>query len=298
MAEPQMLIGGQAVIEGVMMRSPRWTSTAVRLPSGEITSFPSRFDSLLLRHRWLRVPVVRGAIVLYEALVLGVRALFQSANAVLGDDEVMTPRQVTLSVIAGLGLAIGLFFVLPTVVVRLLDRYLASVYTLNLAEGALRVVILIGYVAGIGRLPDIRRVFAYHGAEHKAVNAHEAGVPLDVSHVRAHSRFHPRCGTSFLLIVMIVAVIVFSFLGRPPLLLRIASRVAFIPLVAGLSYEIIRAGARYRWFRPLVTPGLWLQRLTTREPRDPEIEVAVRALRDVLERERADAPAASVERIP
>ena len=298
MAEPQMLIGGQAVIEGVMMRSPRWTSTAVRLPSGEITSFPSRFDSLLLRHRWLRVPVVRGAIVLYEALVLGVRALFQSANAVLGDDEVMTPRQVTLSVMAGLGLAIGLFFVLPTVVVRLLDRYLASVYTLNLAEGALRVVILIGYVAGIGRLPDIRRVFAYHGAEHKAVNAHEAGVPLDVSHVRAHSRFHPRCGTSFLLIVMIVAVIVFSFLGRPPLLLRIASRVAFIPLVAGLSYEILRAGARYRWFRPLVTPGLWLQRLTTREPRDPEIEVAVRALRDVLERERADAPAASVERIP
>ena len=298
MAEPQMLIGGQAVIEGVMMRSPRWTSTAVRLPSGEITSFPSRFDSLLLRHRWLRVPVVRGAIVLYEALVLGVRALFQSANAVLGDDEVMTPRQVTLSVIAGLGLAIGLFFVLPTVVVRLLDRYLASVYTLNLAEGALRVVILIGYVAGIGRLPDIRRVFAYHGAENKAVNAHEAGVPLDVSHVRAHSRFHPRCGTSFLLIVMIVAVIVFSFLGRPPLLLRVVSRVAFIPLVAGLSYEIIRAGARYRWFRPLVTPGLWLQRLTTREPRDPEIEVAVRALRDVLERERADAPAASVERIP
>ena len=298
MAEPQMLIGGQAVIEGVMMRSPRWTSTAVRLPSGEITSFPRRLDSLLLRHRWLRVPVVRGAIVLYEALVLGVRALFQSANAVLGDDEVMTPRQVTLSVIAGLGLAIGLFFVLPTVVVRLLDRYLASVYTLNLAEGALRVVILIGYVAGIGRLPDIRRVFAYHGAEHKAVNAHEAGVPLDVSHVRAHSRFHPRCGTSFLLIVMIVAVIVFSFLGRPPLLLRVVSRVAFIPLVAGLSYEIIRAGARYRWFRPLVTPGLWLQRLTTREPRDPEIEVAVRALRDVLERERADAPAASVERIP
>lgn len=298
MAEPQMLIGGQAVIEGVMMRSPRWTSTAVRLPTGAIASFPTRFDSLLLRHRWLRVPVIRGAIVLYEALVLGVRALFQSANAALGDDEVMTPRQVTLSVIAGLGLAIGLFFVLPTVLVRLLDRYLASVYTLNLAEGALRVAILIGYIAGIGRLPDIRRVFAYHGAEHKAVNAHEAGVPLDVSHVRSHSRFHPRCGTSFLLIVMIVAVIVFSFLGRPPLLQRIASRVAFIPLVAGLSYEVIRAGARYRWFRPLVTPGLWLQRLTTREPRDPEIEVAVRALRDVLERERADASAASVERIP
>ncbi|HEU5299006.1 MAG TPA: DUF1385 domain-containing protein [bacterium] len=299
MADPKMLIGGQAVLEGVMMRSPRWTSTAVRLPSGEIASFPSRFDSLLLRRRWLRAPVVRGAIVLYEALVIGVRALFQSANAALSEEEALSPQQVTLSVVAGLGLAVGLFFVLPTVVARYLDPYLASVWTLNLAEGGLRVAILIGYIAAIGRMPDIGRVFAYHGAEHKAVNAHEAGVPLDVPNVRAHSRFHPRCGTSFLLIVMIVAVLVFSFLGRPGLLLRVASRVALIPLVAGVSYEIIRAGARYRLFRPLITPGLWLQRLTTREPGEGEIEVAVRALRDVLEREQEPVPVgAAAERVP
>lgn len=299
MADQRMLIGGQAVLEGVMMRSPRWTSTAVRLPSGEIVSFPSRFDSLLLRRRWLRAPIVRGAIVLYEALVIGVRALFQSANAALSEEEALSPRQVTVSVVAGLGLAVGLFFVLPTVIARYLDPYLAGVWTLNLAEGGLRVAILVGYIAAIGRMPDIGRVFAYHGAEHKAVNAHEAGVPLDVPHVRAHSRFHPRCGTSFLLIVMIVAVLVFAFLGRPGLLLRVASRVALIPLVAGVSYEIIRAGARYRWFRPLVTPGLWLQRLTTREPGEGEIEVAVRALRDVLEREQEALPAgAAVERVP
>jgi len=282
-----------------MMRSPHWTSTAVRLPGGAITAFTDRFDSLLLRHRILRAPVLRGMIILYEALLLGIRALFRSANAALGDEEQMTPRQVGLAVITGLGLAVGLFFVLPAVVVRLLDPYLPSVYTLNLAEGGMRVAVLIAYVASIGRLPDIQRVFAYHGAEHKAVHAHEAGAPLEVAHVRPHSRFHPRCGTSFLLIVMIVAVVVFSFLGRPPLLPRIVSRVILIPLVAGLSYEIIRAGARWRWMWPLVLPGLWLQRLTTREPGDGEIEVAVRALREVLERERAIATASGpVPRIP
>lgn len=285
MADPRMLIGGQAVLEGVMMRSPRWTSTAVRLPSGEVTAFTSAFDSLLLRRRWLRAPVIRGTIVLYEALTIGIRALFLSANAALGEEEKMTPQQVGLSVVAGLGLAIALFFVLPTVVARLVDPYLASVYTLNLAEGAVRVGILIAYIASIGRVPDIRRVFGYHGAEHKTVNAYEAGALLQTETVRAHSRFHPRCGTSFLLIVMIVAIIVFSFLGRPPLLLRIVSRLALIPVVAGLSYEVIRAGARFRWIRPLVVPGMWLQRLTTQEPDDHQIEVAVRALREVLDRE-------------
>jgi uncharacterized protein YqhQ len=304
-AAPRLLIGGQAVIEGVMMRSPRWTSTAVRLPSGAIASFPARVDSLLLRHRWLRVPVVRGVIVLYEALVIGVRALFQSANAALQAEAPLRPSQVALSVAAGLGLAVGLFFVLPAVLARLLDPHLAGVWALNLAEGALRVSVLIAYIAAIGRLPELRRVFAYHGAEHKAVNAYEAGLPLDVASVRACSRFHPRCGTSFLLVVMIVAIVVFSFLGRPPLLLRIVSRVALLPVVAGLSYEIIRAGGRFRWFRPFLVPGLWLQRLTTREPADAELEVAVRALEDVLAEERRlaetpDAPAAATvaERVP
>lgn len=268
-----------------MMRSPRWTSTAVRRPTGEVVTATERVESLLLRHRWLRVPVVRGAITLYEALTIGVRALFFSAREALGEDEPQSPAAATLGVVMGLGLAIGLFFVLPAALIRLFDRYFATVYALNVGEGAVRIAVLIAYIALIGRVRDIRRVFAYHGAEHKAVNAYEAGVPLRVSEVRRFSRFHPRCGTSFLLIVMIVAIVVFSFLGRPGLLVRIAERILLIPVVAGISYEIIRAGARYRWFRPLVVPGMWLQRLTTREPEDTQLEVAIHALEQVLDRE-------------
>ncbi|HLE77211.1 MAG TPA: DUF1385 domain-containing protein [bacterium] len=287
----RLLIGGQAVMEGVMMRSPHWTATAVRRPDGDILTSVQRLDSLLVRYPWLRLPVLRGIIVLYEALTIGIRALFFSANAALGEEEQLTASQIGVSAAVGLALAVGLFFVLPTIGARALDRFLPSVVLLNLVEGAIRVSILIAYIGSIARLPDIRRVYAYHGAEHKAVNAYEAGDPLDVAAVRRHSRFHPRCGTSFLLIVMVVAIIVFSFLGRPPLVLRIASRVALIPLVAGVSYEIIRAGARYRWFRPLVAPGMWLQRLTTREPDEAQMEVAARALREVTEREGAQEPA-------
>ena len=287
----RLLIGGQAVMEGVMMRSPHWTATAVRRPDGDILTSVQRLDSLLVRYPWLRLPVLRGIIVLYEALTIGIRALFFSANAALGEEEQLTASQIGVSAAVGLALAVGLFFVLPTIGARALDRFLPSVVLLNLVEGAIRVSILIVYIGSIARLPDIRRVYAYHGAEHKAVNAYEAGDPLDVAAVRRHSRFHPRCGTSFLLIVMVVAIIVFSFLGRPPLVLRIASRVALIPLVAGVSYEIIRAGARYRWFRPLVAPGMWLQRLTTREPDEAQMEVAARALREVTEREGDQEPA-------
>lgn len=281
----RLLIGGQAVIEGVMMRSPRWTSTAVRRPGGAIDAFTEQRISPLLQLPWLRLPVARGVVALYEALTIGIRALLLSANAAMGEDVPLTRRQVAVTVATGLAVAVGLFFILPAALIRILDRYFGSVYTLNLAEGLLRVVILVGYVAGIGRLPDVTRVFAYHGAEHKAVNAYEAGAPLQVDAVRVFSRLHPRCGTSFLLIVMVVAIVVFSFLGRPPLLLRLASRIALIPIVAGISYEIIRAGTRTAWLRPLVLPGLWLQRLTTRDPDDRQVEVAVRALREVVERE-------------
>lgn len=279
------MIGGQAVIEGVMMRSPHWTATAVRRADGEIVAFAERRDSPLVRHRWLRIPVIRGAAALYEALVAGVRALLWSANAAVGREEPLGRGQIGVTVLTGLGLAVGLFFLIPAAVIRWFDVWFATVYALNLAEGLLRVAILVGYVATIGRVADIHRVFAYHGAEHKAVSAYEDGAPLEPSAARPYSRFHPRCGTSFLLIVMVVAIVVFSFLGRPPLLLRLASRVALIPLVAGLSYEVIRGGARYRWFRPFVLPGIWLQRLTTREPDDAQLEVAVRALRAVVERE-------------
>lgn len=288
--EQRILIGGQAVIEGVMMRSPRWTSTAVRGQDGTIAAFTEARVSLLVRHRWLRVPVVRGTVTLYEALAIGVRALLLSANAALGADRSLTSRQVRSSVTVGLGLAIGLFIIVPAAAIRLLDGHFASVVPMNLAEGALRIAILIGYLGGIGRLADVRRLFGYHGAEHKAVNAYEAGAPLDAARARGFSRFHPRCGTSFVLIVMVVAIAVFSFLGRPPLLQRVALRIASIPLVAGVSYEIVRAGARSRWLQPVVLPGLWLQRLTTREPDDRQLEVAVRALREVVERDHTGVP--------
>jgi uncharacterized protein YqhQ len=281
----RLLIGGQAVIEGVMMRSPRWTSVAVRAPDGAIAAFTEARESPLVRYRWLRLPVLRGVIALYEALAIGIRALLRSGSVAAGANQPLTPRQVGVMVTGGLAVAVGLFFVLPAVLVRLVDRYLGEIYTLNLAEGAVRVAILVGYLAAIGRVPDIARVFAYHGAEHKAVNAYEAGAPLGVGPVRTFSRYHLRCGTSFLLVVMIVAIIVFSFLGRPSLPLRIVSRVAVIPFVAGISYEVIRAGGRYRWLRLLILPGLWLQRLTTREPDDRQVEVAVRALCEVVERE-------------
>ncbi len=284
--QPAFLLGGQAVIEGVMMRSPHWTATAVRRPDGMVKTVPQRADSLLVRHRWLRSPILRGVIVLYEALGIGIRALLMSANIAQGVEAPLTTSQVAGSLILGLGLAIGLFFVLPTVAVRLLERDSSSVLTLNLAEGAVRVSIVLAYLTLMGRLPDLRRVFAYHGAEHKTVNAYEAGVPLNAAAVRAQSRFHPRCGTSFILIVMLVALVMFAFLGRPALLIRITSRLVLIPIVAGVSYEIIRAGARYRWFRPAIVPGLWLQHLTTREPDDAQLEVAISALHEVVERER------------
>jgi len=286
-AQQRILIGGQAVIEGVMMRSPRWTSTAVRAPDGAIAVFTEARPSPLVRRRWLRLPVLRGVIALYDTLTIGVRSLLWSAGVAAGADRPLTAGQVGAAVAGGLVVAVGLFFVLPAALVRLVDRFLGNVYALNLAEGALRVATLVGYLAAVGRSAEMARVFAYHGAEHKAVNAYEHDAPLEPGAVQTFSRFHLRCGTSFVLIVMIVAVIVFSFLGRPPLLWRIALRVGAIPLVAGISYEVIRAGGRHRWLRPVMLLGLWLQRLTTREPDDRQVEVATRALREVVEREGA-----------
>jgi len=285
--EERLLIGGQAVIEGVMMRSPRWTSTAVRAPDGAIAVFTEARPSPLVRRRWLRLPVLRGVIALYDTLTIGVRSLLWSVGVAAGADRPLTAGQIGAAVAGGLVVAVGLFFVLPAALIRLMDRSLGNVYALNLAEGALRVATLVGYLAAMGRSAEMARVFAYHGAEHKAVNAYEHDAPLEPGAVQTFSRFHLRCGTSFVLMVMLVAVIVFSFLGRPPLLWRIAFRVAAIPLVAGISYEVIRAGGRHRWLRPVMLLGLWLQRLTTREPDDRQVEVATRALREVVEREGA-----------
>ena len=268
------------------MRSPQVVSVAVRKPTGDLLVETWRSPSLVHARRWLGLPILRGVIALIETLVVGVRAILVSANAsVAPEHRPLTPREMGLTMGAGLVLAVTLFFILPTLAVRAVEWYLPSGFSVNLAEGIFRIALLIGYIAVIGRVPDLRRVYQYHGAEHKTINAFEAGVPLDASAVRACSRYHPRCGTSFILVVMLLALLVFAFLDRPPLASQLLERILLLPLVAGVSYELLWLGGRFRLFRPLAVPGLWLQHLTTQEPTDAQLKVAIRALREVLQAE-------------
>jgi uncharacterized protein YqhQ len=277
----RQVIGGQAVIEGIMMRSARNVSVVLRGSAGDLITHTWTSPSLLLAQPFFRLPLIRGIVVLYESLMLGTRALMISAGRAEPDGGALTGRQVGLSVARSLALTFALFFALPAVIVRAAPSVLHSVLAQNLSEGALRIGLVLGFLYLIGRIPAIRRVFQYHGAEHKAVNAFEAGVVLDAPSIRLCSRFHPRCGTSFLLIVLFVAIIVFAPLGFPSLGTRLLARVLLLPIVAGASYEILQLGLRFRIFRPILAPGLWLQRFTTREPDDPQLEVAIRALREV-----------------
>lgn len=281
--------GGQALIEGVMMRGEKHMAVAVRLPDGAIklACHPvPRIYSGKLRE----IVFVRGVIVLLETLLLGLRALLFSADAQRGEAEEMGKGAMWGTLALALGFAVALFFVTPLLLSRLLYGYFASALLVNLIEGAIRLAILVGYLWSIGLSREIRRVFAYHGAEHKAVNALEHGAPLEVQDVRPYRTAHVRCGTSFLLAVVIVAILLFALLGKPSLWFSIVSRIVFLPLIAGLAYEFIRLSADHadRWFmQPLMVPGLALQSLTTREPDDGQIEVAISALQEVL---RADNP--------
>lgn len=279
--------GGQAVIEGVMMRGTRLMAVAVRHPAGHVVLHSEPLTARIYTSGWGKLPFVRGLALLWDALSLGIRSLMFSADVALAEEEVEFGGPVAWgTVLVSLLLGVGLFFVIPLVLVGFVDRYLSSSLLSNLIEGVIRLVFFLGYILIIGLLPEIRRVFAYHGAEHKTVNAYEAGSPLDIASVRSFSTAHPRCGTGFLLVVMVVAILVFSLLGRPPMLLRIASRVLLIPVVAGLAYEFIRFTARHyqrsRLVRLLIAPSLALQSLTTREPDDAMLEVALTALRQVL----------------
>jgi uncharacterized protein YqhQ len=277
------MIGGQAVIEGVMMKGPTRIATAVREPSGNITVRVEPVHSLGDRFPLLKKPLLRGVIALGEALVYGIRALSFSAQAAGEEGEELSSKEIALTMLAAFGLAVLLFVVLPTYATKFIQSFVSEPYLLNLFEGVLRLTVFFSYVAVISSLSDIRRVFQYHGAEHKTIYAYEAGIPLQVEAIRKYSRLHPRCGTNFLLIVMVVSIFMFAFLGWPDLWLRIVSRVVLLPLVAGISYEIIRFAGSCD--NPLVAmlmkPGLWLQYLTTREPSDDQIEVAVRALEAV-----------------
>jgi uncharacterized protein YqhQ len=283
-------IGGQAVLEGVMMRGPSNWALAVRKPDGEIAQVDRQISSVMARHRFFRLPVIRGVIALGESLAIGFRALAISANYAAqeeGDDEDVSTELSRGSLIFAFALAIGFAIMLFKVTPALLTSWLPIDDTglFVIVDGLIRVGIFIAYIVLISFLPDLRRVFQYHAAEHKAINAYEAGEELVPEKVQRFSLIHPRCGTAFLLWVMVIAIFVFAFFGRPVWYWLIASRILLLPLIAGLAYELIRFAGRHTDNRVLMTllaPGLWLQRLTTREPTLDQIEVSIRALREVL----------------
>lgn len=283
-------IGGQAVIEGVMMRGPGHIATAVREPSGNINVRKEELTSITERYPILKKPMLRGVVALGESLIHGLKALSFSAQAAGDEGEELSDREIAMTMLFSLGLAIVLFVVIPTYAAKYIHGAITDSRLLNLAEGGLRMVIFFGYIYAISRMKDIQRVFEYHGAEHKTIHAYEAGLPLSVENIRPFSTLHPRCGTAFLLVVMVVSIIMFAFLGWPDLWLRILSRIALLPVVAGVSYEIIRFAGRseHAAVKLVMLPGLWLQKLTTREPSDDQIEVAIRALEEV----RPEQPAA------
>ena len=287
--QPNFAYGGQAVIEGVMIRGRNHFSLAVRRGDGSITHAHEPLNTLFTG-RIRRVPILRGGAVLIETLLLGVKALHRSANMAMLDqtgdsDEEMSGWAMGVTLGVSLVLGIGIFFILPLLLVKLLDSSIASDLLSNVIEGFLRLAILLGYVWGIGFIKDIRRVYAYHGAEHMAVHAHEAGLPLNVANVRKFGTPHPRCGTAFLLTVVLVSIVIFAFLGRPDFEWRVLSRIALLPVIAGISYEIIRfSGAHQKWSiaQAVAWPGLLLQRLTTRQPDDAQIEVAITAMESAI----------------
>lgn len=278
-------VGGQAVIEGVMMRGTDKVAVAVRTPNGEITVDVNPVNSIRDKYPILKKPLLRGVIALFESLYDGMKALAYSAQVSGDEDEQLTGKEMVMTIATSVLLAVGLFIVIPTWSMRFLHELTSDPMLLNLAEGVLRMVIFLAYIATISSMNDIQRVFQYHGAEHKTIYAFEAGLPLKVENVRSFSTLHPRCGTNFLMIVMLISMFIFTFLGWPDLLERIASRVVLMPVIAGVSYEIIRFAGNHD-DNPLVhfaiMPGLLLQKLTTRQPDDSQIEVAIASLKAVL----------------
>ena len=279
-------VGGQAVMEGVMMRGVSTWAVAVRRPDGEVDvqSFP--LVSWTKRHRVLRWPVIRGVVALAESLNIGFKALGLSVNAQQEEDEEPISGPVWFgTIVVALLFAVGLFFVVPVWLTSLFKDQLGSAFLFWLVEGLVRTAIFLGYLVVIARLRDLRRVFEFHGAEHKTIACFEAGLPLTPENARRFSRLHPRCGTSFLLIVMIVAIFVFAPIGLPAWYLLLASRILGVPLIAGLSFEVIKWAGRNRrkgWVQTLMWPGMQLQKLTTREPDHEQLAVAIAALDAVL----------------
>lgn len=288
-----LAVGGQAVIEGVMMRDAHRTATAVRLPNGDIDVETRTVSSIRDRYLVLNLPLIRGSVIMVESLIIGMCALSFSAQAAGEEDEQMTKKEIAMTISFALVLASILFIVIPTGAAHLAAAYTDDPVVFNLIEGGIRLMVFLLYIWGISFMGGIRRVFQYHGAEHKTIHCYEAGEALTVENVQKFPRLHPRCGTNFLLIVMVVAIVFHVFFGWPDLWLRILSRLAILPVVAGVSYEIIRFAGRSEnhLVHILITPGLWLQYLTTRPPADEMVEVAIESLKAVLPAE--DIPAGS-----
>jgi uncharacterized protein YqhQ len=284
--------GGQAVMEGVMIRGKEGVAISVRQPNGELNTVRQPLASIY-KGRLREMPLVRGIIALVETLVLGTQALLHSAQVAAAEEgEEKIPTALLWGTVAvSLALGVALFFMIPLFATRyLIDPYINSALLSVVLEGLIRIGIFIAYLKLVSLMPDIKRVFAYHGAEHKVVNAYEAGVPLEVEAVKNYSTAHARCGTAFLFIVLIIAIFVFALVGQPTLWIRILSRIALIPVIAVISYEIMKFGAAHinnKVVRVLLAPGLMLQSMTTREPDDSQLEAAISALKEVIEIDRA-----------
>lgn len=290
-------IGGQAVLEGVMMRAPRAIAIAVRKPSGEIVVKREPMPPLSERFPIVKLPILRGAVALFTSLVIGIRALNFSANEAIEEEvdengeskkEELTSWALAGTMTFAFVFGIALFFFLPLYLTKLLVPVIGdNNIVFNLVDGVIRVIIFVIYIWAIARMDDIQRVFQYHGAEHKTIYAFENGEPLTLEGVKKYSRLHPRCGTSFLLIVMLVSIVVFSLIPKAwPFIWKALARVVLLPLIAGISYEFLKWSAKndqHPLVKLIITPGLALQRLTTREPDDDQLEVAIRSVNEALE---------------
>lgn len=277
--------GGQAVLEGVMMRGSRSMAVAVRAPEGNIIVQTAPLNEALYNGPISRIPFLRGLISLWDALGLGTKALMMSADVAMGEEASLSGPVAWGTVVLGVGMGVGLFIALPSFLVGLVAPYLPAEWITSLLEGIIRLLLIVGYIWAVGHMPDIRRVFSYHGAEHKTVHAYEAGVELTVEEARRFSTAHTRCGTAFLLTLVVLTMLIFAPFRPPSLLWRLISRIVMLPVIAGISYEFIRLTARFAdraWVRILAAPNLALQRLTTREPDDGMLEVAIAALKAVL----------------
>jgi len=281
--EPSLAFGGQAVIEGIMIRSKKHMVICVRQPNGKILTKTQELNSLSERHKVLKLPLIRGLVALVETMYLGVKGLYFSANVSLEEEgEKIEPKEMAVTFVVAIVLAIFLFSITPFFLASLLTPFKGVIF--NVIESVIRIAIFLLYLVAVTSIRDFRRVLQYHGAEHVAINAYEAGVKLNVKNAKEHSRLHPRCGTSFILIVLIISILVFSVVSSQDYVTRLSYRIILIPVIVAISYEILKISDRYKnsiIMKALVIPGLGLQWLTTRKPDDGMIAVAIKAVQEV-----------------